>query len=189
MKKKVSIIDYGLGNLLSIIRALESLGVNVKVCQSRKDILNASYLVLPGVGAFPYGMKELRGKGYFEDLKEYSYTERPLLGICLGMQMLFSHSEELELTDGLNFINGAVKRLPKNNTNGSSNKVPNVGWNQIFFLKICALKEIFFIKFQMALLCILFIHISQMRCIKKILFLILLLGILNLHQPSRIITL
>ena len=67
--KKVSIIDYGLGNLLSIIRAIESLGVNVKVCQSRKDILNASYLVLPGVGAFPYGMKELRKKATLKILK------------------------------------------------------------------------------------------------------------------------
>ena len=187
--KKVSIIDYGLGNLLSIIRALESLGVNVKVCQSRKDILNASYLVLPGVGAFPYGMKELRGKGYFEDLKEYSYTERPLLGICLGMQMLFSHSEELESTDGLNFINGAVKRLPKNNTNGSSNKVPNVGWNQIFFSKDLCTKGNIFHKIPNGAF-MYFVHSYFPNEVhQKILFLILLLGILNLHQPSRIITL
>ncbi len=130
--KKVTIIDYGMGNLLSICRAMENLETSVSLSSSSKDLVNADYVILPGVGAFPSGMDELKERGFIDAISEFVLRERPFLGICLGMQMLFTSSEELKYSNGLNLIDGRVIKLPKRNVNHTLNKIPHVGWAQLF---------------------------------------------------------
>jgi imidazole glycerol-phosphate synthase subunit HisH len=129
MIKKVSIIDYGMSNLLSICRAVEHVGAEAIVVQSAAEIRNADYLILPGVGAFPDGMHELNSRGLSESIIDFSQKERPLLGVCLGMQMLLSVGMEHKETPGLNIIEGEVLPLPKNMP---LFKVPNINWHSIF---------------------------------------------------------
>ena len=130
--KKIVIIDYGLGNLLSIRRAIINVGGLATISENSNDIINADLLILPGVGAFPTGMVELERRGYLEAIKEFSLKERPLLGICLGMQLLFSSSEENVHTKGLNLISGKVLKLPRKNNDGTKNKIPHIGWEKIY---------------------------------------------------------
>lgn len=128
MTKNVSIIDYGMSNLLSICRAFEHVGANVKIVRTEAEILNSDYLVLPGVGAFPDGMNELKSRNLINPIRNFSLKERPLLGICLGMQMLLSKGFEHKETEGLGIIEGDVLPLPKNMPNF---KVPNINWHAI----------------------------------------------------------
>lgn len=130
--KKIVIIDYGLGNLLSIRRAVKNVGGIATISENFSDIINADLVILPGVGAFPAGMFELDRRGYSEAIKEFSLKERPLLGICLGMQLLFSSSEENVYTKGLNLISGKVVKLPRKNNDGTKNKIPHIGWEKIY---------------------------------------------------------
>lgn len=129
--KKVSIIDYGMGNLLSMQRALEKNGAKVSIAATPEDILHADKLVLPGVGAFPDGMAELNKRNMVSAIHEYVKTGKILLGVCLGMQMLFDESEEIQPTAGLGLIKGRVIKLPEVQTNGHPNKVPHVAWSPI----------------------------------------------------------
>lgn len=131
MKKKITVIDYELGNLLSIRQAFEYCEAEVIITDSINMIQNASSLVLPGVGAFEDGMNGLRKKNLIEPLKSYVATGKPLLGICLGMQMLFDSSEEFGLHQGLGFIPGKVIAIPKTTSDGNPHKVPHIGWNQL----------------------------------------------------------
>jgi glutamine amidotransferase len=128
MVKKVSIIDYGMSNLLSIQRAFEHVGADVNIVTTEKEILTADYLVLPGVGAFPDGMNELNSRHLVAAIKEFSQKERPLLGVCLGMQMLLSKGFEHTETQGLGLIEGDVLPLPKDMPNF---KIPNINWHEI----------------------------------------------------------
>lgn len=128
MDKKVSIIDYGMSNLLSISRAFEHVGAQVRMVDHEKDILDAEYLVLPGVGAFPDGMNELKNRNLYHAIKEYSKNGRPLIGICLGMQMLLSKGFEHKETEGLDIIAGEVLALPKDMPHF---KIPNINWHAI----------------------------------------------------------
>ena len=128
MAKKVSIIDYGMSNLLSTQRAFEHVGALVNIVTTEKEILNADYLVLPGVGAFPDGMNELNSRHLVAAIKEFSQKERPLLGVCLGMQMLLSRGFEHKETQGLGIIDGDVLPLPKDMPNF---KIPNINWHEI----------------------------------------------------------
>lgn len=121
----VAIIDYRMGNLRSVAKALEKAGAQVSITTKLKDIIKAEALVLPGVGAFGQGIKYLRELGIVPVLKEEIHKGKPFLGICLGMQLLFSYSEEQGKHKGLNVIKGKVKRFPENL------KVPHMGWNQI----------------------------------------------------------
>ncbi len=131
-KKKVTIIDYGLGNLFSIKRALEVSGANeVEISSSSEVISKADRLILPGVGAFANGMNGLRSKGLVDVILDYANSERPLLGICLGMQMLTTVSEEFGEHEGLNLIPGRVKPIPRSGVEGQLIKVPNVGWHSL----------------------------------------------------------
>ncbi|QUX94512.1 imidazole glycerol phosphate synthase subunit HisH [Marinomonas sp. CT5] len=127
----IIIIDYDLGNLLSVQRAVSHLGFTAKISQDRKEILNASHLILPGVGAFGKGMKNLHKLGLVEPIKEFAKSNRPLLGICLGMQLLLSHSEELGDNEGLDLIPGKVRYISKQPSFDKHSKVPNIGWNAI----------------------------------------------------------
>lgn len=130
--KKTVIINYGLSNLLSVNNALRYLGVNAETSQNPEDILTADSLILPGVGAFEDGMKGLAVHGLTEIIKDKACDGTPLLGICLGMQMLFDESEEFGIHKGLGLIPGRVVRIPSEDTNGTSQKIPHISWNPLY---------------------------------------------------------
>lgn len=121
------IIDYGVGNLDSLKRACEELDFPVIVSNKVEDILQASSIILPGVGAYEAAMKELNKLDLVESIKERVFNGVPILGICLGMQLLYECSEENGGYQGLGLIKGTVKQIPNNV------KVPHMGWNKLFF--------------------------------------------------------
>jgi glutamine amidotransferase len=121
------IVDYDMGNLRSVSKAFEHLRRPVKIARDPETIRSASRLVLPGVGAFPDGMKNLSQSGLIEPIREFIKTGRPFLGICLGMQLLFTESEEFGRHSGLDILSGFVRRL----NSSSGFKVPHMGWNQL----------------------------------------------------------
>src|SRR3954470_1919468 len=127
----VTVIDYGMGNLHSVCRALEHVGAEPKLTENPEDVRSAQLLVLPGVGAFKDGMAELAKRGLVAALRGYANTGRPLLGICLGMQMLFEESEEFGRHDGLGLMPGAVRPIPAQGADGKSHKIPHIGWNRL----------------------------------------------------------
>lgn len=127
----VAVIDYGMGNLLSVRRGLEHCGATVVVTADRETILGAGRVVLPGVGAFADGMAGLRDRGLDAVVKEVAARETPLMGICLGMQMLFDESEEFTRTEGLRLIPGRVCPIPTVTADGASQKIPHIGWNSL----------------------------------------------------------
>lgn len=132
MARKVTLIDYGVGNLLNVVRALEHVGADVIIVESgSSELNNAERVVLPGVGAFPDGMREMRSRGFIEPLLEFAAKERPMMGICLGMQMLLESSSEFVDTPGLGLINGTVGLIPRLGSNGKPHKVPHIGWNSL----------------------------------------------------------
>ncbi len=122
--KKIAIIDYGLGNLRSVIRGLEKAGANAVITSDKDEIAAADGLVLPGVGAFHEGMDQL---GPLKTTVMDATRDVPLLGICLGMQMLMDTSEEHGIHQGLELVPGHVRRFPR----GSGQKVPHMGWNSL----------------------------------------------------------
>lgn len=126
-------IDYGLGNLLSVRRGLEHCGATVKVTEDPDSILSASKVVLPGVGAFANGMAELSRRGLVEVVRELDTRGTPLLGICLGMQMLLDESEEFGVNPGLGLIPGRVIPIPSTTCVGHFQKIPHIGWNGLVF--------------------------------------------------------
>ena len=129
--KQVSIVDYGVGNLYSVQRALEHNGAKVSIVSTPQEIEASTRLILPGVGAFADGMNGLRDLGLIESLHSFASSGRPMLGICLGMQLLGSISEEFGLFGGLDLIPGAVKKISSMSTNGKNLKVPYVNWSSI----------------------------------------------------------
>lgn len=128
---RVTVIDYGIGNLYSVGRALECCGAEVTVSADPAALAAAPRLVLPGVGAFADGMQGLRDRGLVEPLRAYAAAGRPLLGICLGMQMLASISEEFGEHGGLDLIPGRVTPVPAMTTDGRSMKIPHIGWSEL----------------------------------------------------------
>ncbi|MFR2589460.1 MAG: imidazole glycerol phosphate synthase subunit HisH [Ruthenibacterium lactatiformans] len=128
LKMKITVIDYGLSNLLSVRRAFEYFGAEVEVTGSRSRILSAKALVLPGVGAFKDGMAGLSGLSLADAIADKCAVGTPLLGICLGMQMLFDESDEFGRHRGLGLIPGRVERIPGVDTDGAPQRVPHVGW-------------------------------------------------------------
>ncbi|MGN0668980.1 MAG: imidazole glycerol phosphate synthase subunit HisH [Oscillospiraceae bacterium] len=130
-----AIIDYGAGNLFSVKNALDYLGIENKVTKNAEDLRAADRLILPGVGAFPDAMRMLGESGLVEVIKE-EVQKKPLLGICLGMQMLFEKGYEFEETDGLGLIKGSVKLMTPENL-----PIPHIGWNELELNKPCKLLE------------------------------------------------
>jgi glutamine amidotransferase len=130
-KVGVTVVDYGIGNLFSVQRALDHCGADVKMSSKTDSIVAADRLVLPGVGAFADGMKGLHDRGLIEPLLQFAATGRPMLGICLGMQMLATASEEFGEHRGLGLIPGRVKPVPTKAVNGETNKIPHVGWSEL----------------------------------------------------------
>ncbi|MFZ6755172.1 imidazole glycerol phosphate synthase subunit HisH [Undibacterium sp. Dicai25W] len=131
MSNTVTLIDYGLGNLLSVARAFEHCGAKVVLSHDPSEIEHAERLVLPGVGAFADGMHELRERGLVDPIRRYAESDRPLLGICLGMQMLVTTSEEFGEHKGLDLIPGRARAIPQMATNGVALKIPHIGWSAL----------------------------------------------------------
>lgn len=128
---RVAVVDYGIGNILSVRRAFESQGAEIYLVSSPKEILEAQKLVLPGVGAFADGMRELHDRNLINAIQRYCECNRPFLGICLGMQMMLDTSEEFGYYEGLGIIPGKVERIDDTDIDGNFQKVPHVGWNQL----------------------------------------------------------
>jgi glutamine amidotransferase len=131
----IAIIDYGMGNLHSVSKAVERLGCEMLVTSDPQQILDADGAILPGVGAFGDAMANLRETGLAHTVKEYAASGKPLLGICLGMQLLFTESEEHGLHQGLNLLPGRVVRFQ------GSYKIPHMGWNELSFIQPSPLFE------------------------------------------------
>ena len=132
----IAIIDYGMGNLRSVQKGFERVGREAVVTSDAKTILSASKVVLPGVGAFPDCMRNLREYGLIEAVLKSISSGKPFLGICLGLQLLFTESEEFGISKGLDIIKGRVVRFkgPEfDNRQSATNilKVPHMGWNSI----------------------------------------------------------
>jgi glutamine amidotransferase len=130
MLSMIGIVDYGMGNLFSVSKALERLGAEYFISANKKELLQADGLILPGVGSFRDAMERLP----VETIKEFVATGKPLLGICLGMQLLFERSEENGPTEGLGLLQGSVRRFPGRTAEGHTYKVPHMGWNRLEFV-------------------------------------------------------
>lgn len=128
---KVTIIDYGIGNLLSVRRAMEYFGAEVVYSGSPSEIANSDRLILPGVGAFAKSMDALRQQNLIPAIHEFVSRERPFLGICLGMQMLLESSDEFGEHAGLGLIPGRVVAIPNKGIDHSSHCIPHIGWNAL----------------------------------------------------------
>lgn len=122
----VAIIDYGMGNVASVQKALHFLKIDSKVTSNFEEINNSKYIILPGVGSFRQAMENLEKKELVSFLKQKVSEGKPFLGICLGMQLLAERGHEDGLTDGLGFIEGDVIIIPKTDL-----PVPHIGWNNI----------------------------------------------------------
>lgn len=130
MKKNVVIVDYGHGNLYSINQACIQVGYNPIISSSQSEIANADTLILPGVGAFKVAMEELMNKNLIEPIFEFVQKGNYLMGVCLGMQLLFDSSDEFGNNKGLGLVQGTVERFPSV-INDKKIRVPHIGWNNI----------------------------------------------------------
>ncbi|MBH0196943.1 MAG: imidazole glycerol phosphate synthase subunit HisH [Nitrospira sp.] len=129
----IAIIDYGMGNLRSVSKAFEAVGHQAVVTRDVRVIGNASHVVLPGVGAFGDCMANIEQYGLVEPIRTAIQSGKPFLGICLGLQVLFTESEEFGPHKGLDIIPGTVRRFES----GQALKVPHMGWNQVHTQRAC----------------------------------------------------
>ncbi|MFA5164407.1 MAG: imidazole glycerol phosphate synthase subunit HisH [Candidatus Omnitrophota bacterium] len=126
MKQKITVLDYGMGNLRSVSKALEAEGASVIVSDRARDILKADKLVFPGVGAFRDAMSELKSRKLIDPIMEFIDCGKPFLGLCLGLQLLFDRSEEAASCKGLGLVKGKVLKFRSKKL-----KIPHMGWNQL----------------------------------------------------------
>jgi glutamine amidotransferase len=124
----IAVVDYGMGNRRSVEKALEHVGARALITRAPATLEQADALVLPGVGAFPHGMRNLTERGLDERIRAAAAAGTPVLGICLGMQLLFQRSLEHELTDGLGLLAGEVSPL-----DAGGLRIPHIGWNDVRF--------------------------------------------------------
>ena len=130
--KHVTVVDYGIGNMLNVVRALTHAGAQVSVASSAAEVAaNVDRMVLPGVGAFAGGMQEMHARGLDDVVKQFAATQRPFLGICVGMQMLMDSSEEFGEHAGLGLIPGKVVAVPAHDASGKPHCVPHIGWAKL----------------------------------------------------------
>lgn len=130
----IGIIDYGAGNLHSVVNALNYLKCDYRLIKKATDFKQVKKIILPGVGAFGYAVEQLKNKKLFEKVCEWIKLDKPYLGICLGMQLLFEHSEEAKGIYGFGIFKGIIKKFTRY-------KVPQIGWNRVKLVKACALVE------------------------------------------------
>ena len=130
----IALIDYNMGNLRSVLNAFEKIGKKVEVVKDADKLKEFDKVILPGVGAFGDAMSHLKKSGLKESIIEFAKSGKPLLGICLGMQLLFEKSEEFGSTDGLGLIEGKVVEFDKSKFK-SRLKVPHMGWNELHVVK------------------------------------------------------
>jgi glutamine amidotransferase len=123
----VAIIDYGAGNLQSVKKALDFLGYDSEITADKEKIKSASHVILPGVGSFGDAMASIKERNLEDTIKEATNGDKPFLGICLGLQLLFASSEESKGVEGLGILNGNVVAIPRDN----GLKVPHMGWNSV----------------------------------------------------------
>ncbi len=128
---KVVVVDYGMGNIKNVQRGLEKVGATVEVSSCNEVISSADCLVLPGVGAFEAGMNGLREAGVIQAIDEFAQSGKPLLGICLGMQMLLDRSNEHGSHEGLGYIPGVVNEVPHHREGVPVRKIPHIGWSAL----------------------------------------------------------
>ncbi|WP_174728692.1 imidazole glycerol phosphate synthase subunit HisH [Mesobacillus harenae] len=131
----IGIADYGMGNLFSVSKALERLGVPYFLSEDESELMAADALILPGVGSYRDAMERLSETGLAKMVKEFAATGKPLLGICLGMQLLFEESEENGPTKGLGLLSGSCHMFPGRSADGNTYKVPHMGWNNLSFVR------------------------------------------------------
>ena len=137
MKRLITIIDYGINNIRSVVQALQFIGVEVKITNKPSELEHSKHIIIPGVGAFPVGMKKLRNLGLDEMILTKAKQKSNILGICLGMQMLFTKGHEHGECKGLDLIPGEVLQIQKKMNN--EKKLPVIGWRKTTTLPI--LKE------------------------------------------------
>lgn len=125
---RVAIIDYGVGNIASLRNALLKIGSEPFLCSSADEVKKASHIVLPGVGSFQEGMNNLKRSGLNEAILDFCHTGKPVLGICLGMQLLAEYGEEYGVTKGLGLVPGRVTRLK---VDEKYFRLPHIGWNDV----------------------------------------------------------
>ena len=130
LSKKITIIDYGCGNILNLARAIKFVGYEVDITHDKNKIINSSYVILPGVGAFGNAMKQIEKYNLHNTILEYAKSNKPLLGICLGMQILLTVSYEFGVHKGLGLIEGKVIKI--SNEKNKEIKIPHMGWNEIY---------------------------------------------------------
>ena len=133
--KTVIIIDYHLGNLFSVKQACDFIGINASISSEAKDVEQADALILPGVGAFIEAMKNLNDLGLIDPILKAVAAGKPMFGICLGLQLLFSESEEFGSGKGLGLIPGIVRKFQPD-PNNTKLKVPQIGWNTVYQHKL-----------------------------------------------------
>ena len=126
--RDIQILDYGAGNLGSLCAAVEYIGRNVSLIQDAHSLDRRSPVIFPGVGSFPHAVERLKSVGLFESLSEMATSQIPIFGICLGMQVLFTDSQEDEITNGLGLFNGHVTKFDRS---VGRNMIPHIGFNNI----------------------------------------------------------
>ena len=128
----IAIIDYGVGNLFSLKSSLSAIGAEAVVTRDQQVLNQADHIILPGVGAFGDAADKLRETGMFQVVLDQAASGKPLLGICLGMQMLFDESEEFGLHKGLGLIPGRVVKIPGTDADGCPQRVPHISWEPLY---------------------------------------------------------
>lgn len=131
MSNKITLLDYGMCNLLNVARAFEHCGAEVSITEDPVVAQAASKLVVPGVGAFRDSILEIGARGFDDAIMRFVETGRPFLGICVGMQMLFDRSEEFGDYAGLGVLGGRVVAIQELTTDGLPQRIPHIGWNHL----------------------------------------------------------
>lgn len=132
MSKRIAIVDYQLGNLFSVQQACSYLGYDAYITSDPHTVVNADYVILPGVGAFNDAMRNMEKLDLIASIKDFVASGKPFMGICLGLQLFFTESEEFGTSKGLNLIEGVVKKFSNKDIHGDVLKVPQISWNQIY---------------------------------------------------------
>lgn len=127
----ITLLDYGMCNMLNVVRAFEHVGATLTVTDDPDVARRADRLVVPGVGAFSDSMAELHRRGHADAIREFVAAGRPMFGICVGMQVLFEGSEEFGITNGLALLRGWVRSVPAVTTEGAPQRLPHIGWDHL----------------------------------------------------------